>query len=596
MRRATIQTLMGALGASLFLSACGGAPQNNPNYLERHGLLPPTRSIEVTVSGSSGTVVMDIGGRSVTFEENGQRTLEDFGLDETIVASFTSTPTEDTCLFMPSALTTITAGSQVDVQCGSPELAGEVRDYLTDEAVGDVDISIRHDVSGTVEELASLQSEVSGAYSYEPIPLNDRLVVTASTSGFAPYSTIVAATDQRPFITRNMLLVSESGTSSQPPASDMAFTLGSLTILTVPANGLENAAGDPPVGNVTAYMTALDPSSEPRILSGNYDLVGGENIESFGAISLVLTDSEGTKMQLVDGVDASLSVPTATAATAPASAQIYAFDTDNGYWSNPIAATLATSVYDATISSLDDTYTSGATYDTVNISGCLQDGRGNSVAGAQVFTQGRNYIGLATATTDADGNFTVKAKVNSSILVFGIVNARSQTVAVTTTDQAQNIETCIVLDESSTTISLTWGQNPSDLDTHFFGPDQSASNQRFHIWYVNLTETVNDVDIALDVDDTSSFGPEVVTMADFPEPGLYSYYVYLFAGSGTIANSPARVELNMQGDSSIYSPPSGTATDCWHVFDIQVDATLTGTVTPIGNWVTSNDCQNEVSP
>lgn len=141
----------------------------------------------------------------------------------------------------------------------------------------------------------------------------------------------------------------------------------------------------------------------------------------------------------------------------------------------------------------------------------------------------------------------------------------------------------------SAKIKLTWGSNPSDLDSHLTGPvDGSAT--RFHVYYSNSGSQTAAPYAELDVDDVSSFGPEIITINRFT-PGVYRYSVHHYSGSSTIPASPARVELTLNGATSVFTPPAtGTAltTDSvWVVMELTVDSAGAITVAPINTYTTA---------
>lgn len=93
--------------------------------------------------------------------------------------------------------------------------------------------------------------------------------------------------------------------------------------------------------------------------------------------------------------------------------------------------------------------------------------------------------------------------------------------------------------------------------------------------------------VNLDVDDTASFGPEVVTLAKVMQ-GTYVYAVHNFSGTQSpgITGSPIRVELTRDGNTSVFAPPTGEETKVWwHVFNIVVDAQCNVVVTPVNAWL-----------
>jgi hypothetical protein len=121
-------------------------------------------------------------------------------------------------------------------------------------------------------------------------------------------------------------------------------------------------------------------------------------------------------------------------------------------------------------------------------------------------------------------------------------------------------------------ITLTWGDNPRDLDSHLVGPDSNGGS--FHVDYRNREVT----DANLDVDDTSSYGPEIITLRTL-RPGIYRYFVHHYSGSGSLSTSEAVVTLNvnnagdisgMQRTKSFAVPLQGEGL-VWNVFNIRVD-------------------------
>lgn len=147
-------------------------------------------------------------------------------------------------------------------------------------------------------------------------------------------------------------------------------------------------------------------------------------------------------------------------------------------------------------------------------------------------------------------------------------------------------------------VVLSWGRHPADLDSHLTGP-LAASASRFHVFYANP----DDGTCGLDVDDTSSFGPETVTCprtgstGTVVVPGVYRYSVHHYSGSGTIGTSGAIVRLE-QGDGStqyFFPPAAGwTGNILWTPFEITVatdGSTNVVTLNTISNDTTDVDIQ-----
>lgn len=118
-------------------------------------------------------------------------------------------------------------------------------------------------------------------------------------------------------------------------------------------------------------------------------------------------------------------------------------------------------------------------------------------------------------------------------------------------------------------IVLTWGSTPSDLDSHYNG--LTTGGYRDHVYYSNKVGSTAD----LDLDDTSAYGPETITVTDFG--GLQNGFVYSvhdFTNRGSsystvLAGSSACVDV-YHGDELIrtYHVPTGGEGTVWHVFAV----------------------------
>ena len=121
-------------------------------------------------------------------------------------------------------------------------------------------------------------------------------------------------------------------------------------------------------------------------------------------------------------------------------------------------------------------------------------------------------------------------------------------------------------------VVLTWGEAPSDLDSHLTGP-RADGDGRFHVYFSARAYLGTN----LDVDDVSSFGPETVTIVP-PADGLYRYSVHNYSdqsadGATGIAASPARVQVfDAGGLIRTYDAPTASAGDgnAWRVFEMTV--------------------------
>lgn len=128
-----------------------------------------------------------------------------------------------------------------------------------------------------------------------------------------------------------------------------------------------------------------------------------------------------------------------------------------------------------------------------------------------------------------------------------------------------------VMDGNTYRVVLTWGASPSDLDSHLTGT--AADGTSFHIYFSDkVANKADGSEIGnLDVDDTTSYGPETTTFVAETE-GKYYFYVYRYSSSGSLPASGATVEV-YNGDNLIarYTIDSSASSDCryWNVFKIE---------------------------
>ncbi len=139
-----------------------------------------------------------------------------------------------------------------------------------------------------------------------------------------------------------------------------------------------------------------------------------------------------------------------------------------------------------------------------------------------------------------------------------------------------------VLEDGELRIVLTWGEYPRDLDSHLVGPAPDGST--FHTYFSNKQYRYDgQLYDNLDVDDTTSYGPET-TSVYVGLDGTYTFYVYNYTDRGStdfssLATSGAQVRLYIAGrsDPIVYNVPNERGT-LWTVFSV-----TNGVVTPIND-------------
>jgi hypothetical protein len=132
-------------------------------------------------------------------------------------------------------------------------------------------------------------------------------------------------------------------------------------------------------------------------------------------------------------------------------------------------------------------------------------------------------------------------------------------------------------------IVLSWGDKPEDLDSHLWLPEPEA----FEVYFANDGDLNACPFAGLDVDDTSSFGPETITIAQRFD-GMYRYAIHNWSAEvngepDPIRQSDAQVQVfGQSGLVASYSVPT-SGNFWWHVFDMNGQTGAITTVNTIGD-------------
>lgn len=581
---------------------------------------PPPATIDVsgTVSGLSGEITVTANGESTTLSADGSFSFPALITEGgTVEFAIPSDPLGQICsLDGSSVLENVTADPAVTIACEDATLlTARLQDVSSGDPLAEADVMVSTTSDGTTRS-EMLSTDAEGAAVFE-VPVNGaRIVASADPDGFGAQSVVVPAPVAAEELSESLLMIPTDLTATLDNSVGGTFSVDGDTLLEVPANAFVDANGAAVSGDITVAITVIDPSPDVDLMPGDLAEEGSAGepapIESYGAVDFAFTDSDGADVQLADGTSATIRIPVAArvASGAPASIPLYFYQPDTGFWVEEGTAALTTlasgnRVYEGTVSHFT-TWNADRRFETVTATGCAVDADGEPVADVLIRMEGANYIGRATARTDGTGLFRVFMRQNSSQRVAATGRSQSRTRTVSSggsdfTFASPEDDNCLVigpqeLGEGSAVSELTWGENPRDLDANFFGvpTNPSADDFQFQVSYRDRDVTVGDTTIFLDVDDTSSFGPEIVTIPAFPYEGTYTYTVDQFSGSGNMQTSPARVALTFDGRLRIYTPPAGEPTRCWAVWRADVDADGAITVSEIGTWEVRDYCTRGV--
>ena len=569
---------------------------------------------EYTVSGTAAGLARAVtlqyqanGGalNDVVINSNGNFEFEDKVLQGTELAFSVKSTTGHTCEVSPALLTVAQDISNLALSCSTfGKLNGRVTSYGSGSAINMATISVFiADLNGTPSLLQTATSDTEGRFTIDALGYQQRIVVETSAPGFATRSDIALTSEDNPETNTSIALVAADVVTTFDAASAATLSdTNSAMRVSLPAAAFVNASGQAATGIITAALTNIDASSDPAIMPGYYLAVdpatGNEQaIESFGAINAQFTDAQGSALQLAQGVSATIRIPVAARATTPpATIPLLHFNQQTGVWDVEGEATLQTDeqnrpYYLGTVGHFS-TWNADVLFSSVNILGCAVDNNGtDALSNVRIIADGTDYIGRSVTYTNTDGEFQIAVRPNSQVLLsVRDTDGQSNTQIINVAATDLTLDNCLAVSSGAMTVTLTWGANPRDLDTHFLGPrTESSLDDRFRIYFSNKEETVNNVTMYLDRDDTTSYGPEVLTVPQFPVAGRYRYAVHHYSGSGTVFQSPTRVEARVLGETYIFSPAADESTggtnNSWVVFDIEVSTEGAITVIPVDAYM-----------
>lgn len=212
------------------------------------------------------------------------------------------------------------------------------------------------------------------------------------------------------------------------------------------------------------------------------------------------------------------------------------------------------------------------------------NGRGVSNATLRIRENWNNQIGDYAegfvTRTDASGKYNITNVPTGYYTIEasrpGYVTGYSNLIVLSENPKLDNDFTITpIIPENEIRIVLTWGRNPLDIDSHLIG--RTPSNNSFNVYYEKKVYQYQGVQMAnLDVDDTSSYGPETVTILQNIH-GRYVYLVHDFTNkandnSSKLSLSNAIVKV-YKGSIQVaeYHVPADQIGNYWTVFEINSD-------------------------
>jgi len=462
---------------------------------------------------------------------------------------------------------------------------GQVVDGRNNNPIGNAKIAF---------EAQTLTSNEQGFFNIEDMQPSDRVLLGVTAVGYARGTKVVAVRRGASTYVKIGLLPFDAETSFDRAAGGTLSGAGAS--VSFPAAAFSGS------GQVTARLSVLNASDQNQLASfpGDFSAEGGSMLESFGALAIEVVDDSGALLNLATGKNAQITIPVNGA---PDSVPLWSFDEDTGLWKQEGTLTGCSdgTCDSATISHLS-WWNCDQVLETSCVNVCIKNPDGSPARGVSIEASGTDYQGRSYGySTEDDGCACIAVKRGGTVSIAAVFSGGiAGPVSVTAPSTAAQCgdATCLNLDAPLVVATpkfqaiLTWGEAPSDLDTHFTGPCDPADGtcvSRFHVYYSSEGYLAQPPWAFLDTDDTDSFGPEILTLTQCIG-GVYRYSIKNYSGTPGFEVSGASIFVTLPGGQTQTIPvPTSLPNDVvWVVGDLTCSGGTTPSATCACTWQTVN--------
>ena len=444
------------------------------------------------------------------------------------------------------------------------------------------------------------QSDASGKFQLTNLKVGESVTLVINADNYPERTFTTAVTGTSPTQVEYQLNNDATIVSiTQPATQSVSLIIEDLGAqVSIPANALQRADGQPIVGNITVSMDVVTPSVDPEEMPGGYGIVGGGFMESWGALIITAKDSADNDLVLSNNNTASIVIPVSTRSLAPLRNQmpLFFYNAIAQGWVQTGSATLQTllngvQAYTAEVAEIGP-WNIDEAMNTVNVLGCVEDTAGVRINNALVKSDGINYSAVTTAMTNSNGDFVLPVRDNGDLYVYAQNgNRTSNAKSITTVGSNYNIDDgCLVVstENDNLSIRLTWGEQPYDADSHLLTPSGD------HIYFANEGRLSAAPFANLDFDDTDSFGPEFITVRRLMV-GRYRYAVNNYSETKNPGLKDSPISVFLAGPSirsRILTPTlndNNISSKFWHSFDLVVDEQCNITYESVDRWLSETE-------
>lgn len=263
-----------------------------------------------------------------------------------------------------------------------------------------------------------------GTFSFKQIALSkaNGSVKVVKPGYFTHYRSFLSTAGRMHQVRIQLLPKSNSGSFDAAVGGTVNLSNGAKLVM--PTNAVADASGNPYTGPVQVAMTWIDPSA-----SNLDDIVMGDlrgittdgqerGLETYGMIGVELTSPSGQSLNIAAGKQADLSfpIPPSLSSAAPATIDLWHFNTSRARWMQEGTATRSGNMYQAQVSHFSF-WNCDAPFPLIDLCMTLQSATGNQPLNNVAVRIRRPNNSYGAGRTDSSGMLCGKVPKNEALVL-----------------------------------------------------------------------------------------------------------------------------------------------------------------------------------